>query len=155
MGDERGGYLAALVGTSLSERRKEKDTFEQESSRVNAVVAYFPTGFDWTKEVELAESLPALKIDPAVLDSLSLKHHVSIHSSPTLIIYGEDDSDFIVEPSEALHSEMQKQGVESKLIAIPETGHLFLGKDAGFNVRAGEYAMFELVLWFQMYLVKK
>ena len=44
-----------------------------------------------------------------------------------LIIYGEEDADFITEQNKALYAKMQAVGVVSKLVVIPDVGHLILG----------------------------
>lgn len=148
-GISAGGYLAALMGTSSFEKRE----LEPISSDVNAVVAYFPTGYDWNVEEEVRKTLPALQVDQRVLEALSLEVQVSEKTSPTLIIYGEEDESFITEQSERYYLKLQELGVESKRIRISKTGHLFIGKDNLFNVQAGEYAMTELLNWFQKYLL--
>jgi hypothetical protein len=50
---------------------------------------------------------------------------------------------------------MQAVGVVSKLVVIPDLGHLFLGQDEVFNVQASDYTMTELLLWFQKHLGEK
>ncbi len=153
-GMSAGGYLAALAGTSPPEGKNPTEALNKMSSQVTAVVAYCPTGFDWSSEAALSEALPALKIDQATLDSLSLQNRISDQVAPSLIIYGDRDSGFITDQSDALYLALQKMGVESKLIVIPETGHLFLDEDDQYDAQAGEYAMSELLHWFQSHLVK-
>jgi len=152
-GMSAGGYLAAFVGARSEHNREVVEETEQINSSVNAVVAYFATGYNWNVEEEVRKTLPALQIDQSVLEALSLKNQISEKTSPTLIIYGEEDASFITEQSDLLYAKMQELGVESKLVIIPKTGHLFIGKDDQFNSQAGEYAMMELLYWFQKYLV--
>jgi dipeptidyl aminopeptidase/acylaminoacyl peptidase len=148
-GMSAGGYLAAFVGAGPHEN----GAFEQISSHVRAVVAYFPTGYDWNVAQEIRKTLPALQVDQRVLEALSLKVRISKSTSPTLIVYGEQDASFITEQSDSLYARLQELGVGSKLIKIPETGHLFIGKDNQYNDQAGAYAMRELLGWFQKYLL--
>ncbi|UCG12554.1 MAG: prolyl oligopeptidase family serine peptidase [Deltaproteobacteria bacterium] len=139
-GMSAGGYLAAFVGANFH-------------SHVKAVVAYFPTGYNWNVEEEVRKTLPALQVEQSVLEALSLEVQISENTSPTLIIYGEEDANFITEQSDSLYAKMQELGVESKRIVIAETGHLFIRKDNQYNVQAGEYAMTELMHWFRKYLL--
>ena len=50
---------------------------------------------------------------------------------------------------------MQAVGVVSKLVVIPNLGHLILGQDEVFNVQASDYLLTELLPWFQKHLLEK
>ena len=158
-GPSAGGYLAVLLGASGDDGDASAvDAVNQAASRVNAVVAYYPSGYDLVSTGRrfpgVAASLPAVQIDEDVLESLSIRNHISADDAPILIIYGEEDLPFITEDSEAMYSEFLRQGVESRLIAIPGTGHTFRLGDV-YHAHHAERAMSELVAWFQQYLLKE
>jgi len=158
-GASSGGYLAIFVGVTAHEGDPESnDPVEQSSSRVQAVAAYYPAGFDWVSDSKrfpnVFESLTALHVDSVALDTLSVKHHISSDDPPTFIIYGEEDYPFITEPSEAIHAELKKVGVETALISIPGTGHEFSGQD-GYHAQHGDRANAEMAAWFVGHLGRR
>jgi len=153
-GPSAGGYLAVLLGTSGDDGDATADNaVDQTSSRVNAVVAYYPGGY-YPPSPEAVAGLPAVQIDEELLEPLLLRNHISTDDAPTLIIYGEEDGPGITEDCEAMYSEFQRQGVESSLIAIPGTGHTFQLGDA-YHSHHAERAMAELVAWFQQHLLNE
>lgn len=158
-GPSAGGYLAVFLGASGDEGDSTADNaIDQASRRVNAVVAYYPSGYDLVSAGRrfpaVAASLPAVQLDEDVLASLSIRNHISADDAPVLIIYGEEDAPFITEDSEAIYSAFQSRGVVSRLIAIPGTGHTFRLGDV-YHPHHAERAMSELVAWFQQHLMKE
>ena len=156
-GASAGGYLTILLGlTADSGNPDSRDAIERTSNDIQAVVAYYPAGFDWVKDVrrfpELAQGLPSIHIDEALLASLSIKECISPDGPPTLIIYGEEDFPFITEASASMSVALQESGVACKCIAIPGTAHEFSG-EGGYHAQHGERAMSELLAWFQAHLV--
>jgi acetyl esterase/lipase len=152
-GASSGGYLALFLGfTGDDGNAQASDSLSRVSSRVQAIATYYPAGYDFASDAkrfpDLITNLPALQVDHAVLDSLSLKHHVSASAPPTFIVYGTDDFPFIVEPSESVYVSLTRVGVEARRIAIPGTGHEFRGED-GYHAKHGRRALQEVTQWFR------
>jgi len=156
-GASAGGYLSIFLGmSSRVDKLEAAAPNDQLSDRVNAIVGYFPTGYDINAELEQfpgLQTLEALKVDSTSLDSLSIKNHITSDDPPVLIIYGDEDSGFITGPSMAMYNEMEKKGVISELLVLKGTGHLWRGRDGKYNTIAGEKAASKMVSWFQQYLV--
>ncbi len=155
-GASAGGYLAMFLGASANTPDENaEDETDQTMNEVQAVVAYYPAGFDWIESTRsfppLLENLPALQIDPGILATLSLRNYLSAGDPPVLIIYGKDDFPFITAASESLYARFLDCGCEAKRIAFPGTGHEFSGPD-GYNTQYGDQAMSELVAWFEKHL---
>ncbi len=151
-GASAGGYLALKTALTGEEGAAEAVEAPDRASWVRAVAAYYPAGFDLASDAErfpeLIANLPALQIEISVLDSLSLRHHISSDDPPCLIIHGTEDFPFITEPSESVCVALARVGVECRRIAIPGTGHEFRGSD-GYQPETGERASREVVAWFE------
>ena len=96
----------------------------------------------------------SLQIERGLLDSLSLHNHITSDDPPTLVIYGDQEYPFISEPSEAIHADYEKLGLESKLVIFPGVGHEFRGEN-GYNAEYGRRANGEMVEWFKAHLLGK
>jgi dienelactone hydrolase len=158
-GPSAGGVLSVMLGTSGDDGDPAADNpVDRASSRVNAVVAYYPSGYDIVSMVRRFPdgpgSIPALQIDEDVLESLAIRNHISADDAPTLIIYGEEDAPFITEDSDSMYSAFQRHGVVSRLITIPGTGHEFRLGDV-YHSQHAERAMAELLAWFQQHLLNE
>jgi dienelactone hydrolase len=140
-GASAGAYLAAYLG------------FNQ-NNKIKAVVLYFPSGYDLLKFPEVVKALPALVIKDDILKKLSLYNFISGNDPPTLLLYGEQDSNFITDPSEKLFQVLDSVGVETKLIKYPAVGHMWRREDGQFNREISSKAMSELIAWFNKYLIK-
>jgi acetyl esterase/lipase len=149
-GASSGGYLALRLALATGDGAPPEDGLEPVGSGVRAAAVYYPAGFDFASDAErfpeLIQALPALQVDRAVLDSLSLKHSLTAAAPPTLIIYGTEDFPFIVEPSEAVCAGLLAAGAECRLLAIPGTGHEFRGAD-GYQPEHGQRALAEVAAW--------
>jgi dipeptidyl aminopeptidase/acylaminoacyl peptidase len=158
-GASSGGYLAVFVGVTAQDGDAgSEDPVERSDTRVQAIAAYYPAGFDWVPDSkrfpDVFETLSALHMDSVALDTLSVKNHISKDDPPVFVIYGEEDFPFITEPSEAVCAELTKVGVETALIRIPGTGHEFSGQE-GYHAQHGERANTEMVAWFAKHLGRK
>lgn len=152
-GASAGGYLALLL--AFGARGGEEGAGPFDVPRFRAAAAYYPAGFDFPADVrqapEIAEALVALQIDDRRLDALSLKHHISRHAPPTLVVFGTDDYPFITGACEAVCAELGRCGVETRRVAIPGTGHEFVG-GSGYSIEHGARAQSELGDWFERHL---
>jgi acetyl esterase/lipase len=150
-GASSGGYLALYLALTRGGGAASVDRSAPGGSGIRTVAVYYPAGFDFASDAErfpeLFQALPALQVERAVLDSLSLKHHLTATAPPTLIIYGTDDFPFIVEPSEAVCAGLTAAGAECRRIAIPGTGHEFRGAE-GYHPEHGQRALAEVAAWF-------
>ena len=144
-GPSAGGHLAALAGTSGDVPELEgTGGWQGQSSRVQAVV-------DWSGPTDLTQLARAHDdADSAVMGligGLVRKNidraakanpitYVKSGEPPFLIMHGTLDT--IVPPSQSdlLHDALQKAGVSSQLVKVPEKGHEDLGDDAIEKVHA-------------------
>jgi len=151
-GASAGGYLALKAALTGEEGAADAVEAPAGAGRVRAVATYYPPGFDLASDAkhfpELIAELPALQIELAVLDSLSLRHYISSDDPPCLIIHGTEDFPFITEPSESVCVALSRVGVECRRIAIPATGHEFRGSE-GYQPETGARASREVVAWFE------
>jgi len=153
-GASSGGYLALYL--ALAARSADDDgPIPVGNSGISAAAVYYPAGFDLASDAErfpeVIQSLPALQIDRAILDSLSLKHHVRRAAPPTLIVYGTEDFPIITGPSEAVCAGLTAVGAECRLVAFPGTGHEFRGPE-GYQSEYGRQALAEVVEWFENWI---
>ena len=107
-----GAYLALYLGSINKNGKENPKNVTECSSKANAVVAFFPTGFDYSAELKkfpfLKFNLPALELKDEVLQALSLKTLISSDDSPSLLIYGDQDNPFVIEPCENISSAFQQ-----------------------------------------------
>jgi dipeptidyl aminopeptidase/acylaminoacyl peptidase len=145
-GASAGGYLALQLGLTFH------------GSSFAAIGTYYPAGYDFVDAVrrfpEVAAALPALRIETGVLDTLSLKHHVTQDAPPILIIYGTDDMPVITETCEVLCAELQGSKGGVRCVAIPRTGHEFRGED-GYHEEHGSRAYAKIIDWFAKHLASE
>ena len=144
-GGSSGGQLALLLGTTAdSGDPAASDAVLRESSRVAAVVAYFPPtdlsrwtnrrGFPATSslsEAEAAQYSPIRLVSPA--------------AAPSLIVHGDADTVVPVVEGETMHGALTKAGVTASFIRIAGAGHGFGGADL-------ERVNAAMVQWFQQHL---
>ena len=151
-GASSGGYLALwLACGGDSGDPGTGGAAPRTGSRFAAAAVYYPTGYDLVEIVErypeLLDDLPALRIDRAELERLSLRSLISSDDPSTFIVYGTDDYPFITAPSESVHAALTRFGVESRLVPIPGTGHEFRGAD-GYHAGHGDSARAAVASWF-------
>ncbi len=118
------------------------------SSRVAAVVAYFPpTDLRlWVNPGSLYyERFPALRFDPDRADEVSPALHASMDDAPMLLIHGDKDELVPIKHSEQMLAACKDNNVECELVVIEGAAHEFSGSDAN---RAAEARL----AWFEKHL---
>lgn len=146
-GGSAGGHLSLMLGTNSDEGDADaKDSIEQTSSRVAAVVAYFPP-VDLRQITGPNDRFPALDFDASLADSVSPILYVSDDDPPTLLVHGTDDTLVPLNNSERIHSAFQENKVKTNLVVIEGAGH-------GFRGEASETATSALVAWFEEHLAE-
>jgi acetyl esterase/lipase len=144
-GGSAGGQLALLLGTTAdSGDPSASDAVLRESSRVAAVVAYFPPtdlsrwgnrrAFPATAELTQAE---AAQYSPI--------RFVSPGAAPSLIVHGDADTVVPMVEGETMHGALTKAGVPASFIRIEGAGHGFEGADL-------ERVNAAMVQWFEQHL---
>jgi dienelactone hydrolase len=142
-GASAGGHLSLILGTTADDGDTESDDpVERESSRVAAVVAYFPP-VDLRKSVGLS---PALDFDPEFAEAVSPVLHATSDDAPALMIHGDLDKTVPISQSEQMFQALSKAGVDADLLIIKGAGHAFRGSDAGKAAAAQ-------VAWFKKHLL--
>jgi acetyl esterase/lipase len=154
-GGSAGGHLSLVLGTTgddgnkQTDKEKPVDKLSQTSSRVAAVVAFFPPTDirPWTKESSpYYTNYPALQINEKAAHDFSPRLHVSSDDPPTLLIHGDKDTLVPLEHSKKILPEFAKHKVPAELLVIKGAAHGFRGDDL---VKANT----ALVKWFEKYLV--
>ena len=146
-GASSGGHLSLAAGLS---------TQAGSGQRVIAAMAtFYPAGFDFLADIsafpQIREGLPALSVSDDVLEKISIKNLYQSGGAPTLVIYGDNDFPFILNPCRSICSEFPKAGIETKCIMIEGAAHEFMRED-GYHADDGNRAQTALVAWFQRQL---
>jgi len=142
-GASAGGHLSLMLGTTPDKGdAKSDDPVDRESSRVAAVVAYFPP-VDLRKSVGLSA---ALEFDPALAKDVSPLLHTTSDDAPALMVHGDLDKTVPINQSEQMLEALTTAGVETELLVIEGAGHAFRGADAGEAAAAQ-------VAWFKKHLL--
>ena len=134
-----GGHLSLMVGlTGDDGNPKSRDPIEKESSRVQAIVAWFPP----TDLVNFGEANGYQKINAArpgflqsifrevtdieqQLKSISPIEMISPDDPPVLLIHGDKDATVPLQQSEIFRDRYAAAGRPVKLIVHPGGGHTF------------------------------
>ena len=145
-GASSGGYLALASGL----------TAKQSGQRlISAIATYYPAGFDFPADIEafpqIKDGLPALAVDDDVLNAVSIKNLYQAGGPPTLIIYGDRDFPFIINPCRSICSEFPKAGIETRCVVVKGAAHEFMRED-GYRPEDGRRAQAELLKWFEQQL---
>jgi acetyl esterase/lipase len=146
-GSSAGGHLALLLGTTAdSGNPSASDAVLRESSRVAAVVAYFPpTDLSrWGTHLG-RQAGPAMRLTDAEAAEYSPIRFVSPGAAPSLIVHGDADTTVPMVEGETMHAALTKAGVPASFIRIEGAGHRF----EGANLERASAAM---VQWFEQYL---
>jgi len=135
-GGSAGGHLSIMLGTTGSANQ-----------RVAAVAAYFPPTnlHGYVDDPKFIRDFPALDFDRTQVDAMSPELQVTSHTSPTLMIHGDQDTLVPLHHSEKLKTQLEQKNVPHELIVIPNAGHAFQGND---KLRA-EQAVLD---WFDKHL---
>jgi acetyl esterase/lipase len=144
LGGSAGGQLALLLGTTAdSGDPSASDAVLRESSRVAAVVAFFPPT-DLSRW-ENRRAFPATRLTETEAAQYSPIRFVSPGAAPSLIIHGDADRVVPIIEGETMYAALSNAGVPASFIRIEGAGHSFEGADV---TRANT----EMVRWFEQYL---
>ncbi|HWQ34631.1 MAG TPA: alpha/beta hydrolase [Blastocatellia bacterium] len=138
-GGSSGGHLSLMAALTADDGRPDaKDPLERVSSRVQAVVAWFPPTdlINWGKEKgfqELEKAQPELftrifgKVTSleAQLKTISPIYYAGENSPPLLLIHGDADKTVPVQQSHILRAKYEELKRPVKLIIKPGGGHTF------------------------------
>jgi len=146
-GSSAGGQLALLLGTTAdSGDASASDTVLRESSRVAAVVAYFPpTDLTRWGTPMIRQAFPAMRLTETEAAEYSPIRFVSPGAAPSLIVHGDADTTVPMVEGETMHAALTKAGVPASFIRIEGAGHGFEGADLGRANAA-------MVRWFERHL---
>ena len=146
-GSSAGGQLALLLGTTAdSGDPSASDAVLRESSRVAAVVAYFPpTDLSRWGTQRIRQAFAAMRLTDAEAAEYSPIRLVSPGAAPSLIVHGDADTTVPMVEGETMHAALMKAGVPASFIRIEGAGHGFAGADL-------ERANAAMVQWFGQYL---
>ena len=145
-GGSAGGQLALLLGTTAdSGDPSASDVVLRESSRVAAVVAFFPpTDLSrWANRRAFPASAALTEAEAAQYSPIRL---VSPGAAPSLIVHGDGDTAVPIVEGETMHGALTKAGVPASFLRITGAGHGFGGPDL-------ERVNAALVQWFERHLV--
>jgi acetyl esterase/lipase len=146
-GGSAGGQLALLLGTTAdSGDPSASDAVLRESSRVAAVVAYFPpTDLSRWGTQRIRQAFPAMRLTDAEAAEYSPIRFVSPGAAPSLIVHGDADTSVPIIEGETMHEALTKAGVPASFLRIEGAGHGFEGADL-------QRASAALVQWFERHL---
>jgi acetyl esterase/lipase len=144
-GSSAGGQLALLLATTAdSGDSSASDPVLRESSRVAAVVAYFPpTDLSrWGNRRALPATAALTEAEAAQYSPIRF---VSSGAAPSLIVHGDADAVVPMVEGETMFAALTKAGVPASFIRIEGAGHGFEGADL-------ERANAAMVRWFERHL---
>ena len=146
-GSSAGGQLALLLGTTADAGDPSAaDAVLRESSRVAAVVAYFPpTDLARWGTQRIRQAFAAMRLTDAEAAEYSPIRFVSPSAAPSLIVHGDADTVVPVVEGETMHAALTKAGVPASFIRIEGAGHGFEGADL-------ERASAAMLRWFERHL---
>jgi len=144
-GSSAGGQLALLLGTTAdSGDPSASDPVLRESSRVAAVVAYFPPT-DLSRWGNRRAFPATAALTEAEAAQYSPIRFVSSGAAPSLIVHGDADAVVPMVEGETMYGALTKAGVPASFIRIEGAGHGFEGADL-------ERANAAMVRWFDRHL---
>jgi acetyl esterase/lipase len=143
-GGSAGGQLALLLGTTAdSGDPSASDAVLRESTRIAAVVAYFPPT-DLSRW-ENRRAFPATALPEAEAAQYSPIRFVSPGAAPSLIVHGDADTVVPIVEGETMYAALSKAGVPASFVRIEGAGHGFEGADF-------TRAIAETLRWFEQHL---
>ena len=144
-GSSAGGQLALLLGTTADAGDPSaSDAVLRESSRVAAVVAYFPPT-DLSRWGNRRAFPATAALTEAEAAEYSPIRFVSPGDAPSLIVHGDADAVVPMVEGETMYGALTKAGVPASFIRIEGAGHGFEGADL-------ERANAAMVRWFDRHL---
>jgi acetyl esterase/lipase len=144
-GGSAGGQLALLLGTTAdSGDPLASDAVLRESSRVAAVVAYFPP-----TDLSRWGNRRAFPATAALTEAEAAQHSpirfVSSGAAPSLIVHGDADPVVPMVEGETMYAALSKVGARASFVRIEGAGHGFSGTDL-------ERVNAATVQWFERHL---
>jgi acetyl esterase/lipase len=121
MGESAGGYFSALAGVTGNTKEYDTGANLDESSAVQAVVAWYPISEPSTYEVEEKFAL-MLPRDMKNYADVTQKTHAA--APPTLILHGNADVMVDISQGEKLHDSLEAAGAEVDMIILDGARHL-------------------------------
>ena len=147
-GGSAGGHLSLILG-SMGDDGSDKADVENGnvSSRVQAVVAYFPPTDirEYVNHKTLSRQFPAIVFPDDQADDVSPLLAVTPDDAPTLLIHGDKDELVPISHSERFLKAMQESKATCELIVMKGAAH-------GFPGDQGTQAETALLEWFDKYL---
>jgi acetyl esterase/lipase len=156
-GASSGGHLVSMLGTLEGKGSSDSpDPVEQQSSKVQCVVALYPVT-DPAK-VDTPSGLQAVtsfmgappRFDPKRYREAAPVTHVTADDPPFLLIHGDGDRTVPYSQSEALQAALENAGVPVKLVRVPGGDH---GSDFPRNTQKMDWPGMVLD-WFDAHLKK-
>ena len=146
-GGSAGGHLSLMLGTTGKDGKPEPTRVDSASSRVKAVVAYFPPTYlnGYVSDPGYRKQFPALKFEEDQVEKVSPIYHVTADDAPTLLIHGDQDKLVPLNHSKKIVKEFDEKKVQHNLIVIEGAAHGFSGPD-------GSRAEKALIDWFDKHL---
>jgi len=146
-GSSAGGQLALLLGTTADAGDSAAaDTVLRESSRVAAVVAYFPpTDLARWATPQIRRAFAAMRLTDAEAAEYSPIRFVSAGDAPSLIVHGDADRIVPTVEGETMYAALTKAGVPASFLRIAGAGHGFEGADLARANAA-------MVQWFERHI---
>jgi acetyl esterase/lipase len=146
-GSSAGGQLALLLGTTADAGDPSaSDAVLRESSRVAAVVAYFPpTDLARWGTPMIRKAFPAVALTEAEAAEYSPIRFVARGAAPSLIVHGDADTVVPIVEGQTMHTALTDAGVPASFMRIEGAGHGFSGADL-------ERASAAMVQWFEQHL---
>jgi acetyl esterase/lipase len=158
LGASSGGHLVSMLGTLDGKGTPDsQDAIEQQSSKVQCVVALYPVT-DPAK-VDTPSGLQAVtsfmgapaRVDPKRFRDAAPLTHVTADDPPFLLIHGDADRTVPYNQSEGMEAALKKAGVTVKLVRVPGGDH---GSDFPGNTQKMDWPGMS-VEWFDTYLKTK
>lgn len=144
-GASAGGHLSLMLGTTGDDGNSQADDpIAKASSRVGAVVAYFPP-------TDLSPYLndrrfPATNFGAELIPAVSPLQHATVDDAPALFVVGLKDELVPPSHSQKMHNALRARSVPTQFMGFPDAGHGFEGDD-------DDKAAAALVEWFNRYLI--
>lgn len=144
-GGSAGGHLSLMLGLASDAGNPDAENpLERVSSRVQAVVAYFPPT-NLTPMVGPNERFPALDFNPLLGDSVSPILYASPDDPPVLLIHGDQDRLVALDQSTSMEAKLEEANVVNELLIIEGAAH-------GFRDAHAQQADSARLAWFKTHL---
>lgn len=147
-GGSAGGHLSLILGSMGDDGGENSDAENSKvSSRVQAVVAYFPPTDirEYVNHKTLSKQFPAIVFPDDQADDVSPLLAVTPDDAPTLLIHGDKDELVPISHSERYLKAMQESKAICELLVMKDAAH-------GFPGDQGTQAETALLNWFDRYL---